>query len=86
MGEMNGLGLSRHASLPLGPQIQKRLGKLMRPQGEDREALMEDERRGKGDWATRGQFDWDGDQTPTVEMERDNLKWPVEDEEGWRRL
>ncbi len=85
MGDVNGgLGLSRHASL--GPQIQKRLGRLMKVNGEEREGLMEDEKRGKGDWARRGDFDWDGEQTPTAEIDRDNLKWPVQEGEVWQRL
>lgn len=102
MGDSNGgenvsgggggrLGLSRHASL--GPQLQRRLGKLMKAHGEEKEGLMEDERRGKGDWARRGSFEWDDaqtptadDQTPTAERTRDDLKWPVQEGEVWQRL
>ncbi|KIY66363.1 hypothetical protein CYLTODRAFT_423519 [Cylindrobasidium torrendii FP15055 ss-10] len=93
MGEMNsdlkefGAGLSRQTSAGLqrhtsiGPGLQKRLGRLMRANGEDREGLMSG---GKGEWAARGQYDWEDDvATPT---ERDNLKWPVEEAEGWKRL
>lgn len=101
MGEMNGgesvssgggrLSLSRHASL--GPQLQRRLGKLMNSRGEEKEGLMDDEKRGKGDWARRGSFEWDDaqtptadGQTPTAEHTRDNLKWPVQEGEVWQRL
>lgn len=86
--------LSRHASI--GPGIQKKLQGLMetherRERGkrgiqEEREGLMEEERLPRGRWDNSADSAESGAETPTVEPDRDNLKWPVQEAEGWKRL
>ncbi|KAK0451507.1 hypothetical protein EV421DRAFT_1898466 [Armillaria borealis] len=83
--------LSRHASL--GPGIQKKLQGLLetherrewgkRGVQEENEGLMSEESLPKGTWDESAES---GAETPTVELDRDNLKWPVQEEDGWKRL
>ncbi|KAK0205164.1 hypothetical protein DFS33DRAFT_739883 [Desarmillaria ectypa] len=86
--------LSRHASL--GPGIQRKLKGLVetherrewgkRGVQEEREGLMYEERLPNARWDDSAESAESGAETPTVELERDNLKWPVREDDGWKRL